>query len=70
MLCLLPTMARRSSLFLRKFLLSRATTTRASSTCVLVGVASAIYKQVVKLPCAKYRLEYWTININPMALSW
>lgn len=23
------------------------------------------YKQVVKLPCAKYRLEYWTININP-----
>lgn len=26
---------------------------------------SAIYKQVVKLPCAKYRLEYWTININP-----
>jgi len=26
---------------------------------------SAIYKQVVKLPCAQYRLEYWTININP-----
>ena len=26
---------------------------------------SAYYKQVVKLPCAKYRLEYWTININP-----
>ena len=26
---------------------------------------SAIYKQVVSLPCAKYRLEYWTININP-----
>lgn len=26
---------------------------------------SAIYKQVVNLPCAKYRLEYWTININP-----
>ena len=26
---------------------------------------SAIYKQVVKLPCAVYRLEYWTININP-----
>ena len=24
-----------------------------------------IYKQVVNLPCAKYRLEYWTININP-----
>ena len=23
------------------------------------------YKQVVKLPCAKYRLEYWTINANP-----
>lgn len=23
------------------------------------------YKQVVKLPCAKYRLEYWTINVNP-----
>lgn len=23
------------------------------------------YKQVVKLPCAVYRLEYWTININP-----
>ena len=22
------------------------------------------YKQVVKLPCAKYRLEYWTINVN------
>lgn len=22
------------------------------------------YKQVVKLPCAVYRLEYWTININ------
>lgn len=26
---------------------------------------SAAYKQVVNLPCAKYRLEYWTININP-----
>lgn len=25
----------------------------------------AIYKQTVKLPCAKYRLEYWSININP-----
>lgn len=25
----------------------------------------AVYKQVVKLPCAKYRLEYWAININP-----
>lgn len=24
----------------------------------------AIYKQVVKLPCAVYRLEYWTINTN------
>ena len=22
------------------------------------------YKQVVNLPCAEYRLEYWTININ------
>lgn len=30
---------------------------------------SAIYKQVVKLPCAKYRLEYWTININPNTSS-
>ena len=26
---------------------------------------SFAYKQVVKLPCAKYRLEYWTINANP-----
>ena len=25
---------------------------------------SFAYKQVVKLPCAKYRLEYWTINVN------
>ncbi len=25
----------------------------------------AIYKQTVHLPCAKYRLEYWSININP-----
>jgi hypothetical protein len=25
----------------------------------------ALYKQEVELPCAKYRLEYWTININP-----
>lgn len=25
----------------------------------------AIYKQTVKLPCAQYRLEYWSININP-----
>ncbi len=23
------------------------------------------YKQVVKLPCAEYRLEYWSINANP-----
>ena len=23
------------------------------------------YQQVVKLPCAVYRLEYWTINVNP-----
>jgi hypothetical protein len=26
---------------------------------------SCVYKQVVKLPCAVYRLEYWTINNNP-----
>ena len=25
----------------------------------------AIYKQTVHLPCAKYRLEYWSINIHP-----
>ena len=25
----------------------------------------AVYKQVVELPCAKYRLEYWAINLNP-----
>ena len=25
---------------------------------------AASYKQEVSLPCAKYRLEYWTININ------
>ena len=25
----------------------------------------AIYKQTVKLPCAQYRLEYWSINLNP-----
>lgn len=30
---------------------------------------SAIYKQVVSLPCAVYRLEYWTININPNTSS-
>ncbi|MBQ3629563.1 MAG: hypothetical protein II947_11130 [Bacteroidaceae bacterium] len=28
---------------------------------------TATYKQVVKLPCAVYRLEYWAININPSA---
>jgi HPt (histidine-containing phosphotransfer) domain-containing protein len=27
----------------------------------------ATYKQTVKLPCAVYRLEYWSININPSA---
>ena len=27
----------------------------------------ATYSQVVKLPCAKYRVEYWTINVNPNA---
>ena len=27
--------------------------------------ARAVYKQVVSLPCAQYRLEYWAININP-----
>ena len=26
---------------------------------------SFAYKQTVKLPCAQYRLEYWTINVNP-----
>ncbi len=26
---------------------------------------SATFSQEVQLPCAKYRLEYWTININP-----
>lgn len=26
---------------------------------------SFTYKQEVKLPCAVYRLEYWSININP-----
>ena len=25
----------------------------------------AVYKQTVKLPCAQYRLEYWSINLNP-----
>ena len=25
----------------------------------------ATYKQTVHLPCARYRLEYWSININP-----
>lgn len=28
---------------------------------------SASYVQNVSLPCAKYKLEYWTININPNA---
>ena len=27
----------------------------------------AVYKQVVELPCAKYRLEYWAVNLNPYA---
>ena len=27
----------------------------------------AVYKKAVKLPCAKYRLEYWAINVNPNA---
>jgi hypothetical protein len=27
----------------------------------------AVYKQVVKLPCAQYRLEYWAINLNKNA---
>lgn len=26
---------------------------------------SCVYKQEVKLPCAVYHLEYWTINVNP-----
>ena len=26
---------------------------------------SCVYKQEVTLPCAIYRLEYWTINVNP-----
>lgn len=29
----------------------------------------AVYKQTVKLPCAKYRLEYYAININPTATN-
>ena len=29
----------------------------------------AIYKQVVKLPCAKYRLEYWAVNLNTSATN-
>ncbi|MBQ6964093.1 MAG: hypothetical protein IJP82_00180 [Bacteroidaceae bacterium] len=28
---------------------------------------AATYKQVVSLPCAQYRLEYWAINLNPSA---
>ena len=31
---------------------------------------SAIYKQVVKLPCAKYRLEYWTSTSIPTHRLW
>ena len=27
----------------------------------------AVYKQTVKLPCAKYRLEYWAVNLNTSA---
>lgn len=27
------------------------------------------YEQEVNLPCAKYRLEYWTINANPNAVE-
>ena len=27
----------------------------------------AVYKQTVQLPCAEYRLEYWSINLNPSA---
>lgn len=29
----------------------------------------AVYKQVVKLPCAVYRLEYWAINKNPTGMK-
>lgn len=29
----------------------------------------AVYKQVVNLPCAQYRLEYWAINLNPSATN-
>jgi hypothetical protein len=29
----------------------------------------AVYKQVVKLPCAKYRLEYWAVNLNTSATN-
>ena len=29
----------------------------------------AVYKQVVKLPCAQYRLEYWAINLNQNATN-
>lgn len=31
--------------------------------------AYATYKQQVKLPCAKYKLEYWAININGNATN-
>ena len=30
---------------------------------------SAVYKQTVKLPCAQYRLEYWSINLNSGATN-
>ena len=30
---------------------------------------AATYKQVVKLECAQYRLEYWAINLNPSATN-
>ena len=29
----------------------------------------AVYRQVVNLPCAQYRLEYWAINTNPKATN-
>ena len=29
----------------------------------------AVYKQKVNLPAARYRLEYWTINLNPEATA-
>lgn len=30
---------------------------------------ACVYKQTVNLPCAKYRLEYWTINTNTDATA-